>query len=105
MKSYRSYIAINATLFISLPSFVYAEAVTDSSWGRTPQTLTGQFTIPQALGKLSGSNLFHSFEKFNIKTGESATFTTSNSSIANVITRVSGNNSSIINGLLKLQPL
>ena len=61
--------------FFSVPSL--AQIKTDGSVGSAAQSLYavgGQFTIPQTLGRLSGSNLFHSFKDFNINTGESATF-------------------------------
>ena len=101
--------AVLAVTMFGLPLTVHAAAVVDSSWGRAPQTLGGpanpNFTISQGLGRLSGNNLFHSFQTFNISPGESATFTTTTPSIANVITRVTGNEASSINGMLKLQPL
>jgi filamentous hemagglutinin family protein len=84
-----------------------AQIRTDGSVGPAAQTLTapgGNFTIPQTLGRLSGANLFHSFQDFNVNTGESATFTTSTSGISNVISRVTGGNVSNINGALALKP-
>jgi filamentous hemagglutinin family protein len=54
-------------------------------------------TIPQNLGTTTGNNLFHSFQTFNINTGESATFTGSNT-LHNVICRVIGGQISNING-------
>ncbi|MBI5910175.1 MAG: filamentous hemagglutinin N-terminal domain-containing protein [Betaproteobacteria bacterium] len=78
---------------------------TDASWGRTAQTLTGpSYAIPQSLGKLAGNNLFHSFDTFNIKTGESAVFSTTTTTLQNVISRVSGGSASSINGKLQLVP-
>jgi filamentous hemagglutinin family protein len=87
------------SLFVSVP--VFAEGIaTDGSMG-TPQTLTGNaVTIPQELGKTVGNNLFHSFSDFNINNGQAVTFTGSDS-LQNVISRVSGNNPSIIDGTLK----
>ncbi len=94
------------TLFILslLQNGVLADISTDGSVGPA-QNLTainGQFTIGQELGSLKGSNLFHSFQKFSINNGESATFTGSNS-IQNVISRVTGGEQSVINGLLQSQ--
>ncbi len=57
------------------------------------------YIIPEDMGALAGSNLFHSFEEFNILTNESATFTAI-SPIDNVISRVTGPNISNIDGLL-----
>jgi filamentous hemagglutinin family protein len=67
-------------------------------------SLSGAMTIPETLGRLQGGNLFHSFSGFNINTGESANFTTTTTTIANVISRVTGGSPSMINGLLKLTP-
>jgi filamentous hemagglutinin family protein len=64
---------------------------------------TGNFSIPQSLGALSGNNLFHSFSTFNIDSGQTATFTTATSSIANVISRVTGGSASQINGTLAMK--
>lgn len=77
----------------------YAEVITDGTVGLHTH-LSGQMTIPQSLGTTAGNNLFHSFQSFNINTGESAIFTGSNS-IQNVISRVTGGQVSNINGLLK----
>ncbi|MES2355553.1 MAG: filamentous hemagglutinin N-terminal domain-containing protein [Pseudomonadota bacterium] len=99
-----SAILIAVMLSVS-PALTWAEAIIDASWGRAPRTLTGNFTIPETLGKLSGANLFHSFEKFNIHSGEAARFTTTTRSIVNVISRVSGTQPTSINGLLQLQAL
>ncbi len=79
---------------------VYAQIATDGSVGPA-QNLTGpDFSIPENLGSRAGANLFHSFQDFNIQTGQSATFSGSNT-IANVISRVTGGNPSNINGLLR----
>jgi filamentous hemagglutinin family protein len=90
------------TLFLS--SSAYPEAIRDGSTGLACpaggcQPLSGNFTISQDLGTPAGSNLFHSFDKFNINTGESATFT-STDSFKNVISRVTGGSSSWIDGKL-----
>jgi filamentous hemagglutinin family protein len=80
-----------------------AQIVTDTSLGQVSRTLNGpSFQIPQALGKLAGNNLFHSFRSFNLLTGDSANFTTSTPGIANVISRVTGGAPSTLNGALTL---
>ena len=66
-----------------------------------PTVLTGpDYLIGHDMGKTMGPNLIHSFHEFNIAQGESATFTGPNT-IANIISRVTGGNTSNINGLLK----
>ena len=81
-----------------------AQIRTDTSLGRPAQTLNGpNYLIPQTLGVVAGNNLFHSFQTFNIQTGESAVFTTASASLANVIARVTGGSASTIAGQLRLQ--
>lgn len=87
---------------VLLCSAAAAQIRTDGSVGAA-QTLSGPaYAIPQTLGRLSGGNLFHSFQAFNIGSRESATFS-SGVGIANVISRVTGGDASRINGTLRLQ--
>src|SRR5437867_6668578 len=66
-----------------------AQITLDGSLGPR-QTLTGpNFTIGADLGQIRGHNLFHSFDKFNIRTSESATFT-GPAYIGNILSRVTG---------------
>ena len=82
---------------------VHAQIRTDGSVGPAAQSLAGpSYQIPQTLGKLAGSNLFHSFQTFNLGSGQSATFSTSTPGISNVISRVTGGQMSQINGALSL---
>ncbi len=86
-----------------LPTPSPAQIRTDASLGRPAQTLAGpNYLIPQTLGKLIGNNLFHSFQTFNLKTGESALLTTTAANIANVISRVTGGEASTLSGQLRL---
>ena len=86
-------------LFLSLASL--AQISTDGSLDTPAQELTGpDFIIHQGLGKPAGKNLFHSFDEFNIKADESATFT-GDANIERVISRVTGGKVSDIDGLLK----
>lgn len=66
----------------------------------TGETLTGDMTISQDMGLTEGTNLLHTFLAFNVDSGESATFTGSNS-ITNIIARVSGESATNIDGLLR----
>ncbi len=77
---------------------------TDGSLGPATTLTPGgpkgnDYTIPSNLGQQKGSNLFHSFGNFNVGEGESATFT-GNAGTTNVIGRVTGGNSSWIDGRL-----
>lgn len=79
---------------------VHAQIATDGTVGSLT-TLSGpDFSIPHTLGTQTGSNLFHSFQTFNIQTGESATFT-GPGGLDNVISRVTGGQESQINGVLR----
>ncbi|MEL6930341.1 MAG: filamentous hemagglutinin N-terminal domain-containing protein, partial [Cyanobacteria bacterium J06600_6] len=49
-------------------------------------------------GKLAGENLFHSFQEFSIRQGESVYF--ADPGVANIFSRVTGNNASQIFGTL-----
>jgi len=82
----------------------------DGSWGRTPGALNPSasvttvpgnggaahnvpgnvYTIAETLGKIAGTNLFHSFQTFSVGAGDAAVFTTTTASLQNVISRVSG---------------
>ncbi|MBK9237561.1 MAG: filamentous hemagglutinin N-terminal domain-containing protein [Rhodoferax sp.] len=80
-----------------------AQIRTDGSLGPAAQTLTGpNYAIPQTLGKLAGNNLFHSFQTFNLASGQAANFSTTSPTLANVISRVTGGELSQINGTLRL---
>jgi filamentous hemagglutinin family protein len=80
----------------------HAEVITDGTVGAAQNLGGPNFVIPQTLGSIRGTNLFHSFQNFNIANTESATFTGANS-LQNVISRVTGGQSSNINGLLRSQ--
>ncbi|MCV6638798.1 filamentous hemagglutinin N-terminal domain-containing protein [Candidatus Albibeggiatoa sp. nov. NOAA] len=62
--------------------------------------IDGVYNIPQALGQMVGSNLFHTFDSFNVNQGEIAQFSGSDS-IQNIISRVIGSESSFINGTIR----
>lgn len=80
---------------------VWAAAVTDGSVGAV-QSLSGAMVIPQTLGTVRGANLFHSFARFGIAAGESATFTTVDPGLRHVISRVTGGEASVLQGPLSL---
>ncbi|WP_353572102.1 filamentous hemagglutinin N-terminal domain-containing protein [Candidatus Albibeggiatoa sp. nov. BB20] len=54
----------------------------------------------QDVGQTVGNNLFHSFDRFNLNAGEIAQFSGS-AQIQNVISRVVGNEPSLINGTIR----
>jgi filamentous hemagglutinin family protein len=89
-----------AALLVSTAS---AGVVTDGTVGPGRQLVGPDYHIPESLGSRVGANLFHSFQTFGLQTrdgvSESATFTGSDD-IAHVISRVTGGQASIIDGLL-----
>lgn len=83
---------------------VYAQVKTDirtdGTLGATT-TLSGpNVRIPASLGRRAGNNLFHSFDRFSIGTGDSATFT-GPADVKNVLSRVTGGKPSSIDGTLR----
>ncbi|QTA81809.1 Filamentous hemagglutinin family N-terminal domain-containing protein, CHAT domain-containing [Desulfonema limicola] len=78
---------------------VNAQVSTDGTVGAKTSLSGPKYQIGADLGKQAGSNLFHSFNTFNINTGESAAFTGPNS-INNIISRVTGGTGSWIDGIL-----
>lgn len=83
----------------------YAQIEPDTSLGRESSVVIPNRSvdkIPSSLiqgGAVRGRNLFHSFQEFNVTEGRGAYFSNS-SGIANILTRVTGNNSSNISGVL-----
>jgi filamentous hemagglutinin family protein len=75
-----------------------ADVVTDGSVGARVR-LAGDFEIGADLGTRAGRNLFHSFGRFSLDTGERATFSGPDQ-IRNVISRVTGGARSDIDGTI-----
>lgn len=71
----------------------------DGTFGATgkPDLPGPDFDIPAEYGKQIGSNLFHSFARFNLNEGETATFS-GPASVQNIVSRVTGGEPSWING-------
>jgi filamentous hemagglutinin family protein len=75
----------------------------DGTLGGAAQILAGPtYNISQNLGRLSGGNLYFSFQYFNVAANETAQFSTTSSAINNVISRVTGGFSSTIDGTISL---
>jgi len=87
------------TLFIVHYS-LQAEVITDGTLGQATSLSGPDYRISETLGQQRGSHLFHSFQSFNLNTGESATFT-GPQTVTNILTRVTGGTRSWIDGTLR----
>ncbi len=79
---------------------VSAQITTDGTVGAATRLSAPDYVISADLGQQQGSNLFHSFSEFSVQSNETATFT-GDSSISNVISRVTGNQVSNIDGAIR----
>ena len=110
--------AIRCRIAVLIPLLVGCSAllanggiVTDGTVGTAghlgaPQTLTGSdVKITQDMGTTAGHNVFQSFKEFNIGSGQTVTFTENSTNfVNNVIARVTGKDTSNINGTLSVTP-
>ena len=74
---------------------------TDNSFGEIIHIPGPIYDIKQQYGKTNGSNLFHSFKQFNIYPDEHAIFS-GDASIQNIFARVTGGETSLLNGKLSV---
>ncbi|MHC5772523.1 two-partner secretion domain-containing protein [Nostoc sp.] len=114
MSQYRSSwcweLGIVSTLAIAgvltfFESFALAQIQNDGTLGSessiiTPKLIDGQPTDQIDGGAVRGTNLFHSFEQFSVSAGRTAYFNNP-IDIQNIISRVTGNSISNIDGILK----
>ena len=66
-----------------------AQITLDGSLGRAGALTGPNYSIPAEVGQLRGPNLFQSFGQFNVRSGESATFSGPNT-VTNILGRVTG---------------
>jgi filamentous hemagglutinin family protein len=91
---------IIAAAGLSLCTATTADVTLDGSLGPGGELSGPDYAITANLGRQAGGNLFHSFGRFNINTGESATFS-GPSTVENILSRVTGGQASSIDGLLR----
>lgn len=93
-----------STLAIVINSILYstgfAGVTTDGSMGAQQNFTGNSIQIDSNLGSVNGGNLFHSFSEFTINETQTVTFTGPNN-INNIISRVTGESSSVINGTIR----
>jgi filamentous hemagglutinin family protein len=91
-------LALTAVMACPTDSVAQAPAITlDGTLGTRVGRVGDAYSING--GTVRGSNLFHSFGRFNVPTGGSATFT-GPSSTANILSRVTGGEQSTIDGTI-----
>src|SRR3954468_5914245 len=87
---------------LGLPAGAGAQVVLDGTLGPAGPRIGPNYVVPMSVGRLVGTNLFHSFAQFNVNQGESLTFTApSDVPVSNVLARVTGGQPSNINGLIR----
>lgn len=79
----------------------HAQIATDGSLGAKTDLGGGSTIIGSQLGRRSGENLFHSFERFSVNEGTTAIFGVPDG-VGNVISRVTGAEASVLNGQISL---
>ncbi len=87
-------------IWFALSSPIYASIIIDGTLGPRVELTSPDYQITPDLGKTVGPNLFHSFEQFNLYSGESATFSGS-PGIQTIISRVTGGHPSNIDGTIR----
>lgn len=87
-------------IIFTLTSRVAAEVTLDGTLGKESALMGPNYQISGELGQQQGENLFHSFRHFNLKEGESATFSGPDH-LRNIISRVTGGEPSLIDGTLR----
>jgi filamentous hemagglutinin family protein len=91
-------------VYSNFPRPILAQIIPDRSLP-SQSVVNSQGSVQQITGGTSaGDNLFHSFEQFNLLTGETAYFDNS-PNIKNILTRVTGGQVSTINGLIQANGL
>ncbi len=96
-----SSLVMEGALIASLGDCAFAQIVPDTTLGNENSSVTPMTpTVDQINGGATrGTNLFHSFQEFNVGNGRSAYFTNP-AGIENILTRVTGTNPSNILGTL-----
>lgn len=97
---YVEFIRVIAVVVLSSSAVAFAQVTLDGTLGPAGSLPGPAYQIPAEVGRQVGGNLFHSFGKFSLYAGESATFTGPDS-VKNVIGRVTGGEASWLDGTLR----
>jgi filamentous hemagglutinin family protein len=89
------------TGFIGITPTLAQPIVSDQTTGTIVTPNGNQLDISGGTLSGDGANLFHSFQKLGLNSGETANFL-SNPTIQNILGRVTGGDASIINGLIQV---
>ncbi|MBD1940018.1 CHAT domain-containing protein [Microcoleus sp. FACHB-68] len=103
VRRFSSSVFVLSLSCLLMPSQVPAQSIKPATDGTNTTTTQNGNTINITGGQLSKdqANLFHSFERFGLNSGEIANFV-SNPQIENILGRISGGNASYINGLIQV---
>jgi filamentous hemagglutinin family protein len=77
-----------------------SQVVLDGKFGTSGALAGPNFDVHATLGATRGNNLFHSFAQFDLKPGDTATFS-GPANIQNILSRVTGGSPSSINGTIR----
>ncbi|MBE9045219.1 filamentous hemagglutinin N-terminal domain-containing protein [Pleurocapsales cyanobacterium LEGE 10410] len=103
-RSHWYIVAASSIALVSSPVQAQSNIVPDNTLGKEASVVTPNADNPLIEqitgGAQRGQNLFHSFEEFNVGEGSAVYFSSPNADIANILSRVTGNNASEIFGAL-----
>ena len=100
MFKFQYLICVVIPFFVASP--VFSQIIPDDTLGEESTLVDGALGIFSIEGgSVRGSNIFHSFEEFNIRKGEQAYFRTNGENL--IFSRVTGSNASQIDGILGVE--
>ena len=92
--------SVVAVLLVGVGEASRGEVVLDGKFGTSGALAGPDFSITDSLGAVRGNNLFHSFTRFDLAAGETATFS-GPANIRNILSRVTGDGPSSIDGTIR----